>query len=79
MEFKVERMYVNDGIKKVEVDEAGSGEIVYLAGISEIEIGQTLTDISCQVALPTIEITPPTLKASFGPNTGIFAKGESRF
>jgi len=77
--FKVERMYVNEGIKKVEVDEAGSGEIVYLAGISEIEIGQTLTDISCQVALPTIEITPPTLKASFGPNTGIFAKEESKY
>jgi len=77
--FKIERMYVNEGIKKVEVDEAGSGEIVYLAGISDIEIGQTLTDISCQVALPTIEITPPTLKASFGPNTGIFAKEEARF
>jgi len=77
--FKIERMYVNEGIKKIEVDEAGSGEIVYLAGIPEIEIGQTLTDIACQVALPTIEITPPTLKASFGPNTGIFAKEESRF
>lgn len=77
--FKIERMYVNEGIKKIEVDEAGSGEIVYLAGILGIEIGQTLTDISCQVALPTIEITPPTLKASFGPNTGIFAKEESRF
>lgn len=77
--FKVERMYVNEGINKVEIDEANSGEIVYLAGINEIEIGQTLTDINCQVALPTIEITPPTLKASFGPNTGIFAKDEARF
>lgn len=77
--FKVERMYINEGIKKVEVSEAGSGEIVYLAGISEIEIGQTLTDISCQVAMPSIEITPPTLKASFGPNTGVFAKDESKY
>ena len=77
--FKVERMYVNEGIKKVEVDEAGSGEIVYIAGINEIEIGQTLTDINCQVALPTIEITPPTLKASFGPNTAMFAKDEAKF
>lgn len=77
--FKIERMYVNEGINKVEVDEAGAGEIVYLAGISAIEIGQTLTDINCQVALPAIEITPPTLKASFGPNTGLFAKDEARF
>ena len=55
--FRIERMYVNEGIKKVEVDEADSGEIVYLAGVSNIEIGQTLTDVNHQVALPTIEIT----------------------
>jgi len=72
-------MYVNEGIKKVEVDEADSGEIVYLAGVSNIEIGQTLTDVNHQVALPTIEITPPTIKASFGPNTGVFAKDEAKF
>jgi len=77
--FRIERMYVNEGIKKVEVDEADSGEIVYLAGVSNIEIGQTLTDVNHQVALPTIEITPPTIKASFGPNTGVFAKDEAKF
>jgi GTP-binding protein len=77
--FRVERMYVNEGINKVEVNEAGSGEIVYIAGVGEIEIGQTLTDINCQVALPMIEITPPTLKASFGPDTSIFAKNEAKF
>ncbi len=77
--FKVERMYVNEGIKKIEVEEVGCGEIVYLAGIPEIEIGQTLTSINFQVALPSIEITPPTMKASFGPNTSIFAKDEAKF
>ena len=77
--FRVERMYVNEGINKVEADEALSGEIVYLSGVPQIEIGQSITDINYQVALPTIEITQPTLKASFGPNTSIFAKAESRF
>ncbi len=77
--FKVERMYVNEGINKVEAEEALSGEIVYLAGVPQIEIGQSITDINYQVALPMIEITQPTLKASFGPNTSIFAKEESRF
>lgn len=77
--FKVERMYVNEGINKVEAEEASSGEIVYLAGVNEIEIGQTITDINCQVALPTIEVAQPTLKASFGPNTSIYAKDESKF
>jgi GTP-binding protein len=77
--FKIERMYVNEGINKVEADEVLSGEIVYLAGVPQIEIGQTITDINFQVALPTIEVAQPTLKASFGPNTSIYAKGESRF
>ncbi len=77
--FKVERMYVNEGINKIEADEVKSGEIVYLAGVSEIEIGQTITDIHFQVALPTIEVTQPTLKASFGPNTSMYAKEESKF
>lgn len=77
--FKVERMYVNEGINKVEAEEAMSGEIVYLAGVSQIEIGQTITDINFQVALPTIEVAPPTLKASFGPNTSVYAKEESKF
>jgi len=77
--FKVERMYVNEGINKVEADVATSGEIVYLAGVNEIEIGQTITDLNFQVALPTIEVAQPTLKASFGPNTSVYAKDESKF
>jgi GTP-binding protein len=77
--FKVEKMYVNEGMAKIEAQEAESGEIVYLSGITQIEIGQTLTSPQFQVALPPIIISEPTLKASFGPNTGPLAKGESRF
>ena len=77
--FKVEKMYVNEGISKIEVTDASAGEIIYISGISAIEIGQTLTSINCQVALPTIEVAEPTIKASFGPNTSIFARDESRF
>jgi GTP-binding protein len=77
--FRVEKMYVNEGISKVEVQEAASGEVVYISGISEIEIGQTLTSVTHQVALPTIEVAEPTLKASFGPNTAMFARDESKF
>lgn len=77
--FRVEKMYVNEGITKVEVQEAKSGEIVYISGVSELEIGQTLTSVNYQVALPTIDVAEPTLKASFGPNTAIFARDEARF
>jgi GTP-binding protein len=77
--FKAEKIYVNEGINKVEADTVTSGEIAYIAGIHEIEIGQTLTSPTFQVALPTIEVTEPTLKASFGPNTSMFARDESKF
>jgi GTP-binding protein len=77
--FKVEKMYVNEGINKIDVTSASAGEVVYLSGISAIEIGQTLTSVNYQVALPTIEVAEPTLKASFGPNTGMFARDESKF
>lgn len=77
--YKIERMYINEGITKVETNEAISGEVVYLAGIPQIEIGQTLTNPQYQVALPNIDVAPPTLKASFGPNTSVFARDESKF
>ena len=77
--YRVEKMYVNEGMNKVETDEIESGEIAYIAGISDIEIGQTLTDPNLQVALPMIEIAEPTLKASFGPNTSCYARDESKF
>jgi GTP-binding protein len=77
--FKIERMYVNEGINKVEAEEASSGEVVYLAGIGQIEIGQTLADPKAAEALPTIKVTEPTLKASFGPNTSIFARDEAKY
>lgn len=77
--FKAERIYVNEGIVKVDALEVESGEVVYIAGIPEIEIGQTLTSPTYQVALPTIEVAEPTLKASFGPNTSVFARDEAKF
>ena len=77
--YKVERMYVNEGISKVEVDTAESGEVIYLAGINELEIGQTVTSPNFQVALPAIIVAEPTIKASFGPNTSMFARDESKY
>ncbi|MEK7527652.1 MAG: GTP-binding protein [Patescibacteria group bacterium] len=77
--YRIEKMYVNEGIKKVEAAEAESGEIVYLAGIPDIKIGETITDPHYQVAISSIEISEPTIKASFGPNTSVFARDEAKF
>ncbi len=77
--YKVEKMYVNEGVSKVEVESAESGEIVFISGIDKIEIGQTICSADDKTVLREIDIAPPTLKASFGPNSSLFAKKEGRF
>jgi len=77
--FEIERLYVNEGLEKVETEEAGSGEIVYLAGIDQIKIGQTIADVSVLKPLASINISEPTIKVSFGANTGQFASKEAKF
>jgi len=75
--FVIEKLYINQGVEKVEADEAGSGEIVYLSGNNKIKIGQTIADTSVETALDSIFITEPTIKASFGPNTCSLASREA--
>ncbi|RLC35255.1 translational GTPase TypA [Candidatus Shapirobacteria bacterium] len=77
--FNIEKLYINEGISKIEVNDAESGEIVYLSGNSEIKIGQTIADLNVEKAMKTISVTEPTIKASFGPNTSILAPNESTF
>ena len=76
---KIEKVYVSQGLKKVEVARAEAGEIVSLTGIKDAGIGDTIADIENPEALPTIEIEEPTLKMSVSANTSPFAGKEGRF
>ncbi|MFA5722473.1 MAG: GTP-binding protein, partial [Candidatus Paceibacterota bacterium] len=76
---KVENVFISEGLKRVEVPEALSGEIVALTGISEVKIGETLAATSVKEALPSIEIGQPTLKVAVGINTSVFAGKEGKF
>lgn len=76
---RVEKIYTNLGLKRIEAREATSGDIVYLAGIDALEIGMTLTSPNLQVGLPKIKISPPTLKIKVGPNTSPLAGREGKF
>ncbi len=62
-----------DGLNRVEVESAGAGDIVAIAGIDEISIGETITDIDHPEALPIIKIDEPTIKMTFSVNTSPFA------
>ena len=72
-------LYVHEGLKRVAVDEAQAGEIVVLAGLEDISIGETLADPENPVALPAIRIEEPTVRMTFGVNTSPFAGREGRW
>lgn len=67
------------GLQRVEVDEALAGDIVALTGIADANIGETIADVNTPEALPTIAITEPTLKMTFGVNSSPFAGREGKF
>lgn len=77
--FRIEKLFTSQGIKRVDVQEAVCGDIAAIAGISEIEIGQTIADPSNPEALPQITIEEPTLKVTIGPNTSPFAGKDGKF
>ncbi|MBI5295496.1 MAG: translational GTPase TypA [Chloroflexi bacterium] len=69
-------LYVHKGLNKVEVPQAEAGEIIALAGLEGIAIGETLADPINPVALPTIHVEEPTVRMTFGVNTSPFAGKE---
>ena len=76
---KINLVLTYRGLQRVEVPEALAGDIVALTGIANANIGETIADVDTPEALPTIAITEPTLKMTFGVNTSPFAGREGRF
>ena len=76
---KISGLAVFDGLKRVEVAEAGAGEIVALTGFPDAQIGATLTDPNAPDALPVIAIEEPTLRLTFGVNTSPFSGREGQY
>lgn len=68
-----------DGLGRVDVEEAHAGDIVAIAGIPDVTIGETITDPNNPMPLPTIEIEEPTIKMTFGVNTSPFRGKEGKF
>lgn len=68
-----------EGLTRVDAQEAFAGDIVGIAGISDISIGETITDPEHPVALPIIQIDEPTIKMTFGVNTSPFTGKEGEY
>ncbi len=72
-------LYTFRGLNKVEIEEASAGEIVSLAGLEGIAIGETLADPADPKPLPTIRVEEPTVRMTFGVNTSPFSGREGKW
>lgn len=78
-QFRISKLFVNEGIKRKEVSEAYYGDIVIFAGCSDISIGDTVCTLGIIDPLPKIEIEKPTLSMNFMVNSGPFAGESGKF
>lgn len=77
--FRISKLYVTEGIKKIEKDVAYYGDIVTIAGCADISIGDTICKLRTVNPLEPIEIEKPTLSMNFVVNNGPFAGQSGKF
>jgi GTP-binding protein len=70
---KITELYITEGLDRMDAAEAGPGEVIALAGIADITIGETLCDIEDPRPLPDIRVDEPTLAMTIGVNTSPLA------
>lgn len=75
---RVQKLFTSIGLERTEVEEVTSGDIVAIAGIPELTIGQTVTDPSAPESLPKIHVEDPTIRITVGPNTSPFLGKEGK-
>ena len=76
---KIAKVYTHMGLDKVEVEEGKAGDIIELAGIPDINIGDTICDLNHPEKIPFVDIDEPTVSMTFSVNNGPFAGKEGQF
>jgi len=76
---RIAKVYTHVGLNKVEVEEGKAGDIIELAGIPEINIGDTICDFNNPEKIPFVDIDEPTVSMTFSVNNGPFAGKEGQF
>jgi len=76
---KVTKMFAFDGLKRVDIEEAMAGDIICLAGMEDITIGETVADIEHRKAMPVIAVDEPTVSMIFGVNTSPMSGRDGQF
>ena len=78
-QFRIQKMFGYVGLKRIEIEEAEAGDIIAIAGLSDISVGETICELGKEEALPVLRIDEPTLQMTFGTNTSPFAGKEGKF
>ena len=76
---RIAKLYTHVGLKRVEVEEVGEGDIIALAGLPDINIGDTICDFNHPEKIPFVDIDEPTVSMTFSVNNGPFAGREGQF
>ena len=71
--FRVMKLFGFSGLRRLEVEQASAGEIVAIAGLPDINVGETVCELNKPLPLPLIRLDEPTLQMTFGTNTSPFA------
>jgi len=77
-QFRIAKIFGYNGLKRVEVQSAEAGDIIALAGLPDISVGETICNIGKEEALPLLRIDEPTLQMTFGVNTSPFCGREGK-
>ncbi|MFA7375860.1 MAG: translational GTPase TypA [Acholeplasmataceae bacterium] len=78
-QFRVQKLFSYIGLDRIEVAEAYAGDIVAIAGLPDIYVGETVCEIGQEEALPILHIDEPTVQMTFGTNTSPFAGKEGKY
>ena len=77
-QFRIQKLFGFLGLKRIEINEADAGDIVAIAGLPDISVGETVCDIGKEEALPILRIDEPTLKMTFMTNDSPFVGREGK-
>lgn len=77
--FRIQKLFGFLGLKRIEIESAKAGDIVAIAGLMDISVGETVCNVGKEKALPILRIDEPTLKMTFMTNNSPFAGKEGKF
>lgn len=78
-QFRIQKIFSFLGLHRTEIEEAYAGDIVAIAGLADINVGETICPVGFEEALPPIKISEPTVEMYFSTNDSPFAGKEGKF